>query len=112
MYENRERRNVTIVTYSAEQYDGDFLPTTLIEMKRWVEKRLAEIPEEYRSIAEIDFDSTMNWDLPLATVEVRYNRPETDAEYRKRLDGYDLQRRNAEAAERAAYKRLKAKYER
>lgn len=106
----RQQRRITVV--AAEQYDPGFPPGRLLEFAAWLQAIINEIPEECRESAEIEIDSTSSYyDSHYAQVQVTYRRPETDKEWDDRKA--DVMRRvhEAEALERQALERLKAKYD-
>src|SRR5690348_5106317 len=79
------RQEKRVVVMEAEQYDSGSPPSPLLEFAAWLDGIMSEIPEEYHSAAQIEFDSTSSYyDSHYGHVEVSYRRPETDAEMAER----------------------------
>lgn len=82
-----------ITVFSAQRYDGDWLPEKLDDAIAWLREKLGEIPAEYQDSAEIEIDSVGSYeDSHYASITIQYDRPSTpeeiaaiDAERRKRL---------------------------
>lgn len=105
-----QTKTVTIV--EAEQYDDGFPPTTLLDFNAWLQAHIASIPLEYRSRAEILFDSRESYgDAIYVTVCISYERPETPEELAERIQGSRHALAEKELRERLLYEQLKAKYE-
>lgn len=77
-------------------------------MQAWVDAILARVPAEFRDTIRVTLDSYGDGDT---LVNLLYERPETEAEQAWREDREALWARDREAAERAEYERLKAKFE-
>ena len=105
-----QTKTVTIV--EAEQYDDGFPPTTLLDFNAWLQAHIASIPPEYRSRAEILFDSRESYgDAIYVTVCISYERPETPEELAERIQGSRQAIAEKALRERLLYEQLKAKYE-
>lgn len=110
------RREITVDVLTAEQYDPDFPPAPMPDYLQWVASLQERIPEEFQATATVEFDSVGSYyDSHYGRVEVKYRRPETDEEWERRkanvMQRLAAQRASQEAAERAQFEALKAKYE-
>lgn len=95
------KHDVEVVVFAAERYDGQWFPEKLEETVIWLQDKLAEIPEEYRSAAKIEIDSVGSYeDTHYASVSISYWRPPTDAEIEERNSA--KRKRLEEEAERYA----------
>lgn len=76
--------DITIKTFDAEQYDGDFpfsYDTRLTDVISWFQQKLEEIPSEYRGSAVCEISSTGGYESShYATIRIEYTRPETAEE--------------------------------
>jgi hypothetical protein len=110
-----ERRNVRVTLLAkdvfgsllTEQYGDD----KVIDVMAQLQALLEQVPIEYRDQCYIGTESEGGWEGEHhTTVEVYYERPETDAEMQERIA--EEQRRQSEAAaqERALYENLKRKF--
>jgi hypothetical protein len=78
-------RNVEIVVFDREEYDGDWPPTNLNDCIGWLTSHLLSIPAEFRKSAKICIGSISSWeDSHYATIEITYTRPELAGETEKR----------------------------
>lgn len=107
------RENITTTLYDREREEDP--PEKLAEFIAWAEAFLEKVPEKFRAVATIEIGSTSDgYDGYASTMTISYSRPETDAEWSERVQGYvdeALQEQaQAEANERAAYDELKKKY--
>jgi hypothetical protein len=107
---HRQEKRVTVV--SAEQYDPDFPPGSLLAFQAWLQAIIDEVPEELRNTAEVEIESTSSYyDSHYANIKVTYRRPETDDERAERKAGVLARLDQQRQAEWAAYGALKAKFE-
>ena len=107
-----ERRNITIYLLR----DEDDIPKLLRDIPAWSQGLLDQVPEEYRDscefVVELEY-GYHNDDISLKA-EIFYTRPETDVDIAARIATASLEKltrdQKRERDDRAAYKRLKAKY--
>jgi hypothetical protein len=103
-----ERRMLTFEVEDASLWDLDGL--TVDGLVEWAKKIQERVPEEYRQVARVEYDSGSDW----PTFRVFWSREETAEEEAARIQAEKDEALRAaarqEASERAAYKRLKAKY--
>jgi hypothetical protein len=106
------RNIVSVSVRDVGSYSFNDLPETIDGWITWLEKAKAEAPEQYRNHLNcvLSFDRG-HWDEgDSASLDIWYDRPETDAEMTERVGrGLAYVRENAEA-ERRQYKALKAKF--
>ncbi|MEO8299945.1 MAG: hypothetical protein ABI574_19305 [Burkholderiales bacterium] len=67
-----------IISKTVERYDGDWPPTDAAGAIAWFQAQLAEVPEAFRSTAQIEIDAGLRYgDDTYATIEISYVRPAT-----------------------------------
>lgn len=98
----------TIQTSSHSAHD---LRGTRKEAIEIIESMFQEVPEAYREEAELEIQSGISCDMEYCDLYVSYKRPETEKETQARKDSDKKKQERAEAAQRAEYERLKAKFE-
>lgn len=108
MTEASERRTISIEVFTAD-WSSPEIPSNLGDYIQWLQGILASVPEEYRDSAGIDFDS--DYESSRVSVEIDYERLETDEEIQGRLDAITQQSRLRDERDRAQYEKLKAKFE-
>lgn len=100
--------NKKILHYNAEDCDKNFPPKNLRSFIAFMMARIAEIPEDYRESAEIEFDYTS--DIESIVITITYMRPEYEQERRWRETAEYTASRVQEKRERAELDRLLNKY--
>jgi len=73
-----------LISKTIEQYDGEWPPEDAAGFMAWFQKRLDDVPPEFRSTARIEIDSTDSYGSSKATIEFSYTRMETDEEEAER----------------------------
>lgn len=106
---NKARQRVTRYLLSEAPYSCD-LPDTLNGVIKWMQKKLAEIPEASRAKASFRFDTTMEYGETYPRIEISYTEPETDDEVIKRVQIERERARIAEGKEREQLSRLRKKF--
>jgi len=108
-----KRGSVNVVVFRGEKYDDNFPDTgSLFAFADWLQAVIASIPEEYRSVAEIEIDSTSGYKgSHYATIEISYRRPETDEEWAAREAAIERRAAEVEASERRQLAALMVKYD-
>lgn len=108
---------ITLYERSGWGHSSLEIPENFIEFIAWSNKKLMEIPEEFRASAKIEFD-TDNCrydDSNDLSIEITYRRPETSEELLERLEEEEAAREKREhleyLKERATYEALKKKFE-
>lgn len=93
-------------------YESGWVPSNLLEFRDWLAQKIAIIPEEYRSNAEIEIEREDPWEPggPLE-IHIYYLRLETDEEEFTREKYNKLSEESKVAAELRLLADLKAKYE-
>lgn len=66
------------------------LPENLGEFIKYLQSIHDNIPEEFKSKTNIEFDTIVSWDTPITSVRVYYKRPETDEEFISRKRANEL----------------------
>jgi len=105
----RKQKRVTV--FDKEQYNGDWPPSNATEFVAWFAEKISEIPVEYRETAQIDIDSSSCYDSSFASIEIFYDRPETDDEMSLREHEELRKQREQELRELQTLATLKKKYE-
>lgn len=106
------RESVRVPVRSVDHYSFDELPTTLSEWLAWLEAAKDEAPAEYRE----HLNCVLNWESGYydsgdsASLDIWYERPETDEEMTTRVNRGIAYVRGKEASERATYEALKRKF--
>lgn len=104
-----ERKEKRVVLFSSDR-SGDMPTSDLAGFVAWASGLLASVPEQYRSSATIDIDSSVYYDCAVTEIVVYYCRPETDDEMAER-EQYEARRvAESEAQERREFERLAAKF--
>ena len=100
----------TVTVVAEEQYGSDWPPNKPYEFMSWFQSKISLIPEEFRDSATIEIDSSTSYDSSHATIEIRFYRPETDAEEAAREQNERLRAEIQRNAELRTLSALKAKY--
>jgi len=82
---------------------------SLVRFQNFLQKKLMEIPEQYRDSAEIYFSSELVEDS--VNMDIMYYRPETDEEYNLRMIKLIEQHDFVKRQEYKRYLKLKEKFE-
>ena len=98
------------ISKTIEQYDGDWPPTDAPGFFAWLQAKLDDVPEAYRSTFRIEVDSTSRYDSTYATIEFGYVRPETDQEEAEREGQVAAQQERRRAQELRTLAELQKKY--
>lgn len=102
---NDDRINITV---TAEQMSPDNFEGTLSDVSAYVNTLILEHGMDARLCFEADhweaYDSN-----PSPTYWIKVTRPETDAEWKKRLEDYEAKKAEQQARDLADYERLKNK---
>lgn len=84
---------------------------SLLGAIEYLEGILEQVPAEHRDDCRMRISSVMGYEsCHNATIEIYYDRPETENETAQRLKQEIADRARQEAQERAAYERLKQKF--
>lgn len=102
--------DIKITVFEEEQYDGDWLPESGLELIDWLKSKIKSVPPRYRKDVKIEFDSTVCYDSSSAAIEIYYYRPETKKEVKKRNDGKEQMEKAERDREIALLERLQKKY--
>ena len=81
-----DRKPKRIEVYSYADYDDDFPPTNLSDFVVWATEQMNKVPAEFRSTATINIDTTVYYDVGQVTIDIDYERPETDEETAERCN--------------------------
>jgi hypothetical protein len=110
-----ERQTKQVKHFYSSPGRSDWMPERLSEALRWMLELYESVPEEFQESATIDIDANDDYDDGVfPTIEVFYERPETDGEIELRLHMEKLAKMTAdekrEDEERLALRRLFGKY--
>lgn len=78
------RQDTTIRVIQINELDNDWPSINLIECMLWFQTQIAEIPSQYLADAKVEFGVDEGRNEPLATITIRYTRPENDDEMQAR----------------------------
>lgn len=98
-----KRRTVTHTVFNDNGFEY-----TLEQFQETINEAIAKIPEAYRKTALVVLDDDYESSSYLT---ISYRSPESDEAFNKRMAGYEKYVAEKRSGERAAYERLKAKFE-
>ena len=101
---------ITVVPFS-EELTGSTLSGPPHKFLSWWEEKFSLVPPEFANTAWVSCSPIHYDDESLISVEVSYNRPETEEEVASREAANELMKKNVEIFERKQLEKLKAKYE-
>lgn len=106
------REIVQITIRDVGSYSFDKLPNTIEGWQEWLATAHAECPKEYLESLRciLRFEDSYYDSGASASLNVWYERPETDAEITERVNRGIAYVRGAEQQERATFEALKRKY--
>jgi len=103
-------RKIQVTVFDKEQYSGDDWPSSNgYEFIKWFTDKLESIPEEFKKDAVFDLDATDSYGSPYVTLELYYNRPETQEEISDRQARYKNTKVIQKNNDIAEFERLKKK---
>lgn len=106
-------KQVAKVTVRVDVYSGrgHEVQGLLVDFREWLDGVIAGIPDEHLSGARIDIETESSYDVGYSTVDVYYERPETDSEQMERESAEARRISNQRANDLRQLAALKAKYE-
>jgi hypothetical protein len=105
------KESVTEIIYDFGPYSSPSPPENLKEYIAWLTGKLHSIPEEFRATAEVEIGATTSYDCASLEYVIKYTRPETEDEEKKRTDQENVRKEAIRRDELATLNRLKAKYD-
>ncbi len=108
-----EKRTKTVYIYNDQDWsdlDISDWNNNILDFQKWINDLVEYIPEEHIEHTIFRTDAYEFYDSATATIEVKYDRLETDEEYQFRLESEHKKREQIEANEREQLRRLKEKY--
>lgn len=110
-----ERKQVKVVVFDGKQYDGDWptpdFPTTLRATIEWFQRKLEQIPPEYRDAARCEIESSGGYEgSHYGRITIEYYRAETDDEMDARITKERAALQALQEKEKAALRALRNKY--
>ena len=72
-----------IDVFNAKKYGKDFPTDNAVEFNAWLKEIIDSVPKENRGDLKIDLDSISSRDSDYATIEIYYDRDETEAELKE-----------------------------
>jgi hypothetical protein len=76
-------KNITVKIYDLDT-DREKPPSGLIDYIAWLNKKLTQVPDEYRATARTKIEATTSYDSGELVYEIAYTRPETAEETKYR----------------------------
>ena len=101
---------VTVEVFNQEQYDGEWIPPTLVAAIAWLQEKLEQIPPEFRANARIEVEGVSSYDSSYANILIDYMRPATESEIQEKQNKDAERKRQIEEREQAELERLQSKY--
>lgn len=101
----------TVRVFFVERYDGEWPPEGAAAFISWFQSKIESIPSEHRAAAKIEIDSVGGYEgAHYPSLEITYQRLETDEEENNRLAADDHRRKAEQARELETLAKLQAKY--
>jgi len=93
-------------------YDASYPPENALAFQVWLTEALAEVPEDYRAKAILEFSAERGYEVGdfYCTMKFYYARPETEEEFAARVYEHAMMFVRQEAQELRQFERLQAKY--
>ena len=101
---------IRVVVYDYE-VDKQSPPSGLAEYIEWLQSKLEEIPEEFRSTARTDIYGSESYGSGVLCYTIKYDRPETEKEREARENVDRLRAEALQRKELAMLEALRQKYE-
>lgn len=94
-------------------YDASYPPENALVFQAWLTEALAEVPEDYRADAKLEFRAEEGYEEGYfdCTMKFYYARPETEEEFAARVYAHAMMFVRQEAQERQQFERLQAKFD-
>lgn len=107
------RQTVSVTVVELGSYSFDKFPDTIDGAVQWFEAARKKTPPEFRDALKVrlEFEESYYDSGASASLQIWYERLETDEEMKARFDDYLQYIRNSAAQERAHYESLKRKFE-
>lgn len=105
------KKQIDVIIFDEEQYADEWPPEDGKEFIAWFIGKVETIPEEHRATAKIEISSVNSYGDAYGSIEIGYNRPETDEEEERREEQERRIRANQKDRELKKLAALKAKYE-
>lgn len=101
---------IEIIEYE-DSWEADWPPEDALGALKWLADKIAEIPDEYRSNAKIEFTGIGDYDGDTrAIIRISYERPPTEKEIADDLATAAVRKEMEEKRERRKYEELKARF--
>lgn len=93
-------------------YDASYPPENALAFQAWLTEALAEVPEDYRADAKVEFGAEDGYEVGdfYCTMKFYYTRPETEEEFAARVYEHAILFVRQEARERQQFELLQAKF--
>ncbi|MGP1680796.1 MAG: hypothetical protein ACTS8S_00510 [Giesbergeria sp.] len=100
------------VRQAEDAYEYGYPPENLVEFQAWLSAAVAEVPEEFRATAVLEFTAESRYEVGdiRRGMKFYYVRPATEVEFAERLHARALNILRGEARERREVERLQAKF--
>ena len=106
------QKECVVVRQAESAYEDDYPPENLVEFQAWLSAAVAEVPEEFRATAVLEFTAESGYEAGDIERGMRfyYVRPATEVEFAERLHARALNILRDEARDRRQFERLQAKF--
>ena len=93
-------------------YYASYPPENALAFQAWLTEVLAEVPEDYRADAKVEFGAEEGYEAGYfdCTMKFYYTRPETEEEFAARVYEHAMVFVRQEARERQQFELLQAKF--
>lgn len=107
----KPRIKEVVLREAQSAYDASYPPENALAFQAWLAEALAEVPEDYRADAKVEFSAERGYEDDIQQcMKFYYSRPETEEEFAARVYERALMFVRQEAQERQQFERLQAKF--
>ena len=104
------QKECVVVRQAESAYEDGYPPENLVEFQAWLSAAVAEVPEEFRATAILEFTAKSEAGDIERGMKFYYVRPATEVEFADRVHARALNILRDEARERQEFERLQAKF--
>ena len=107
------QKECVVVRQAGSAYEASYPPENLVEFQAWLSAAVAEVPEEFRATAILEFTAESGYEAGDIErgMKFYYVRPATEVEFADRVHARALNILRNEARERQQFELLQAKFD-